>query len=372
MTRRRSALASSVAILALSAVSARAEAPRDHKLGFVMTSMYTAIYQTPYMEECPGGLTMSNDELWWRSLDRKERDRITKGGDEEPISEVRRSVAAVRGPGGKDVCWNPTSVKDPPMTVVEGKTSFGMNLDGNTDGKATPNTCAHGNFTGTDGTAGVDNQVYRLLGCTFGWRSSGYMENNASTERRDSSHGILLIEVTNVDDAMNDDDVTVGYYRNLDALPKDSKGQILPNGSYRADSSGRYSATTKGRIVNGVLTADPVDAHLPFLGTGVERYMFIKGLRLQLDVTSGGEREKKGMIAGYHDLENWWGYMQRIGSGYAVTMQASCPALREATEKYADGYPDPKTGKCTALSSAYNLTMVPAFVIHPPQQSASR
>jgi hypothetical protein len=256
------------------------------------------------------------------------------------------------------------------MTVVEGKTSYGMNLDGDVDGKATANTCAHGNFTGNTGEAGVDNQVYRILGCTFGWRSSGYMENNAASERRDSSHGILLIEATNVDDTMNDADVTVGFYRNLDSLPKDSKGQILPNGSYRADTSGRYAATTRGRIVNGVLTTDAVDAHLPFFGTGVERHMFIKGMRLQLNV--GGEAVKKGMIAGYHDLENWWGYMQRIGSGYAVTMQASCPALREATEKYADGYPDPKTGKCTALSSAYNLTMVPAFVIHPPRQSASR
>ncbi len=68
-----------------------------------------------------------------------------------------------------------------------------------------------------------------------------------------------MIEVTNVDDAMSGADVTVGFYRNLDSLPKDSKGQILPNGSYRADTSGRYFATAKGRIVNGVLTTNTME-----------------------------------------------------------------------------------------------------------------
>jgi hypothetical protein len=34
-------------------------------------------------------------------------------------------------------------------------------------------------------------------------------------------------------------------------------------------------------------------------------------------------------------------------------------------KKLADGYRDPKTGQCTALSTAYQIEAVPAFLIHP-------
>jgi hypothetical protein len=35
----------------------------------------------------------------------------------------------------------------------------------------------------------------------------------------------------------------------------------------------------------------------------------------------------------------------------------------------ADGYPDPQTGKCTALSAAFNIRVVPAFIEHGAEPS---
>jgi predicted lipoprotein with Yx(FWY)xxD motif len=67
------------------------------------------------------------------------------------------------------------------------------------------------------------------------------------------------------------------------------------------------------------------------------------------------------LIGGYHDLENWWSYVRRMG--YLVeTAQFSCPALYSAARELADGYPDPGTGDCTALSAAYSVEAVRAFV----------
>jgi len=37
-----------------------------------------------------------------------------------------------------------------------------------------------------------------------------------------------------------------------------------------------------------------------------------------------------------------------------------------ALKRNADGYPDPKTGRNTAISSAYRFTARPAFVVDPP------
>jgi hypothetical protein len=33
--------------------------------------------------------------------------------------------------------------------------------------------------------------------------------------------------------------------------------------------------------------------------------------------------------------------------------------------KLADGYPDPKTGECTMISSAFDITAYAAFIVHP-------
>jgi hypothetical protein len=47
-----------------------------------------------------------------------------------------------------------------------------------------------------------------------------------------------------------------------------------------------------------------------------------------------------------------------------TTGQFSCPAFYEAGKRLADGYPDPNTGECTALSAAFHIEGLPAFVIH--------
>ena len=51
--------------------------------------------------------------------------------------------------------------------------------------------------------------------------------------------------------------------------------------------------------------------------------------------------------------------------------QFSCPALYEAMNRLADGYKDPATGKCTALSSAFNIRVVRTFIM-PPEEPPLR
>ena len=50
----------------------------------------------------------------------------------------------------------------------------------------------------------------------------------------------------------------------------------------------------------------------------------------------------------------------------------SCPAFFEAARELADGYPDPETGECTHLSSAFEVNAYSAFVIHPEQDNETR
>ena len=68
------------------------------------------------------------------------------------------------------------------------------------------------------------------------------------------------------------------------------------------------------------------------------------------------------MVAGYYDLDNFWSYMARIGELFTVA-HFSCPAIYEAAHQLADGYPDPQTGQCTAMSASFDVTAVSGFII---------
>jgi hypothetical protein len=333
-------------------------------LGFAVVGWRTSVYETPYMDECPDGLAQGNDELWWKGVPPEERAILTRDGTIEPVTGTRRAMSVLRGPKGEDVCWNPTSVKDPPLRVVEGDTSYGVDLDGDATGQGTPMSCPHVNFKSPDGKPGVDNQMYRILGCTYGWRRHGYIEDNANGERRDTSHGIVLIEVSGVDDPVNDDQVEVAFYKKADgdSLPKDHRADVLPHATYRADPTPRYGGKAKGRIVAGVLETDPIDVTLPFYGNLTHLPLVMKGMRMQLPVDKR-ERFIEGQIAGYQDLDNFWDYIQRY-EYLLVTGQFSCPGIYVAMKELADGYPDPKTGECTALSAAFTIRTVPAFIAH--------
>jgi hypothetical protein len=357
-----------LAFMTVTARVATADPAVNGEIGFVVTSWYTALHETADgKEECPDGLAQGTQEIYIAGLLAGERERLsqaTNGGAIDlddpmvPVSALRQK-ALERGPGGKDVCWNPDSVQDPPMHIVRGGKSYGLNLDGTPDGRPTANSCGHQKFTDLDGQPGVDNQWYRLIGCAYGWRSSGYMETNANGELKDSGHAIL-IGLENAGDLRDAPNVRVTFYRARDLLPKDSTGGILPYSSYRAFEDYKFEAT--GRIVNGELTTDPIDIRIPFYANLTHAEYYLKAMRLKLDLQPNGSAAK-GLVAGYYDFDSLWNYISKLGYE-TVAGRFDCPALYQAAHQLADGYPDPKTGKCTALSSAFRIEAIPAFIIH--------
>jgi len=334
----------------------------------VIRDWFTAVYETKFMDECPLGLNISGDEYWWRSLpSQEERARLTENGLIHTLN--RWGLSLGRGPGNENVCLNPYSIKDPQFLTVEGKTSFGANLDGDTTGKATAKTCAHDNFTGVWGEPGVDNQMYRLLGCIYGFRADGIFEINANEMRGTSGLGITLIEVTDVDDARNDDDVTLTIYRSVDQFALDPTGQPLPFTTYRIDVSPdglqRYGHKLKGRIKDGRITSDQGDARFPFYGNYNFMHPIIKDASVDLEVSEDGKKIT-GFINGYYDVEQFVYHATGVGAVIS-TAGYSCPGLAEYAWKLADGHPD-ENGKCTTLSSSFRVTGYAAFVKKPNQQ----
>ncbi|NKB43731.1 MAG: hypothetical protein GKS03_05570 [Alphaproteobacteria bacterium] len=345
------------------------DAPPNRTLGFVVKDWMPAVYESKFIDECPAGLNISNDEIWWRGLTKEERSEKTLDGLITTLD--RWFVAKNRGPNGEDVCINPEVIDDdPPLLTVEGATSFGVNLDGNVDGSATLKSCKHENFTSPAGVPGIDNQLYRLIGCIYGFRDQGVIEINANEMRRTSGLAMILIEITDVDDARNDEDVTVTFYRSVDQFPLDSSGQVLPFSSYRIDykdDGPRYGDSIKGSIVDGVLQAGSGDVRLPYYGNYNYLHPVIRDMQIRLEITEDGTNAQ-GSVAGYYDLEQYLYHTGGLGP-VITTGNFSCPAFFEAAKRMADGYPDPETGECTHISSAFEVNAFAAFIVHPDQTS---
>jgi hypothetical protein len=251
----------------------------------------------------------------------------------------RYFVAIRRGPNGEDVCMNPDSVKDPPLLLVEGEKAYGMDLDGK-DGVATGKSCPHQEFTGVDGTTGVDNQLYRLLGCVYGFRSYGQFEANENENRKSNGKGMTLIEISDVDDVRNDPDVRVTIYRAVDQYTLDGSGRFLPFGSYRIDVANgkpRYSSTLRGKIVDGVLTTETGDVNLPFYGNYTYMNRLLRDMRLRLTLGADGTTAE-GMAAGYLGVDQLMFYIGGLGP-IQSSAPANCPSINVAAHEIADGIP---------------------------------
>ena len=360
----RLALLGAAALLAPHGLAGPAGAVASKTLGFVVTIRNIAKVESRFADECPEGFNPGYDEIWWQGLGKVERARLTENGLR---SRLDRYFSAIhRGPNGEDVCLNPTIVKDAPLLLAEGKESFGMNLDGTQSGEATLKSCKHTKFTGVDGTPGVDNQLYRLLGCVYGFRSFGQYEANENENRKSNGNGITLIEISGVDDIRNDSDVSVTFYRAIDQYTLDAGGRFVPFASYRIDAVNgrpRYSSTLKGRIKDGVLTTDAGDVNLPFYGNYTYMNQLLRDMRLRLEVAPD-LATAKGMTAGYYDVDQLMFYIGGLGP-IASSSISNCPSIYVAAHEIADGYPDPKSGACTALSAAFNFSAVAAFIIHP-------
>jgi hypothetical protein len=283
-----------------------------------------------------------------------------------------REVSRPRGPSGEDdQCTNPTAFEDPPMRTGKGRTAYGMNLDEGAEAES----CPHENYTGVDGTRGVDNQLYRVLGCINAYRPESHFQGNVVRDfvvsARQDGQVTTLLEITGIDDPRNDSDVTVGLYSSSNPTHYDAERKGVPYTSLTVNKNPRWHNLLRGKIVDGVVITEPGDIRLDhYQGEGLKDHtdMYIRGARLRLTLKPDGGME--GTMAGYSDLEA--AYRMEFAMGPSVLPKSwgwTCPSAYAAMKKLADGYRDQKTGQCTALSTAYRIEAVPAFVIHPTDEA---
>lgn len=319
-------------------------------IGLAVTDTKIGIYETADgKEECPEGLQYGEVEQW------KAMDRIamqTKFGGN----------MGNRGPNGELSHMVPDKVVDPlPWREYKATKAIGINLDGTDDGHATAKTCKHEKFAGLEGGK-VDNQMQRVLGCVTGFRKTGFNTDFISKDIESQPVTRVLIEISGVNDEKNDPSVDVTIYKGLDRIVRTTSGKAwVPYMSHRIDERfPQYISKTHGRIVDGVLITDPIPmSRMPvlYVHTAGERRLRDMVLRLKL----GGD-EPTGTMSGYEPVDTFFAMLRaQPGSGPGIY---SPPSVWRALRRNADGYPDPKTKQCTAISTSYKVSTVRALIAH--------
>jgi hypothetical protein len=335
------------------AKSSPSDAPsviKDGKIGFVLTSRYWAVHESPGGKvECPTGFNDGPREQFKQLFpdDGVKRTML----DTHLMREARQ--------------WFPDTSEEPfAYKEATGKVSYGMDLDGKVGAE---------DFTGPDGVKGVDNQLFRAIGCTSQYRAPSnliYFFENKYLGQFNTNR--FMIEISDVDDLTNDDDVTVRTYRGRDDLLADATGaSYVPGGTQRVDGrwGKQFQQTFKGKIVDAVLITEGQDLTIPWSATfDTNGFHKFKGLRFQLSLTP---QRAEGVMAAYVDVAAFYHHLNTSWSTHHQSYgQLSAPSLFRALHRLADGHPDPKTGQMTSISGAVNVRFTQVFIEHPPQQTA--
>ena len=344
------ALSSALVLTTLAVAGTASAAPLDGgRIGYVMTERHWAVYGTDdAKQECPKGFNTGPREQY--------DERFPDNSDETLTEEETRLMLEGRR-------FHLTTEEEPfPFYEVEGPVSYGLNLDGKVDAN---------DFRNPAGVEGVDNELYRAVGCIAIYRPpDGTFYHFDNLFMIGNAYNRWMIELTGVDSLENDDEVTVTFYRGLDDLVTDAAGTgFVSGGTQRVDArwGKSFIQEVQGEIVDGVLMTDPVDkAKFPWSFPGIGGgYHIMRDFRLSLNVS---EKEAKGVLGGYVDVEHFSHRLNRNWTTHHHSYgQLSAPSLYRAMKRLADAHPDPETGENTAISSAVDVTLTQVYIVHPKE-----
>jgi hypothetical protein len=363
---------------------------RNGEIGFVVSSMRAALLAdgVTQAEACPEGLSLGPQEAYAK-LPAERRAALEAAF--AASAPARQAAAAGTGPkqvpariGGDDVrsgvvnadgssvCLNPGLMGPDPSfrTVDKAVRAEGMDLDGGA-GRKNPDTCPHEDLVGADGVKNIDNQNARVLSCLQGYGPGGYLTDTYEGGMR-SGLWTLVIKLSKVDNLLNDPEVDVLIASSEDPLQLAASGVAIRNLTYGAHADPAYHTRTTGRIINGVLSTDPVDMTYVYRSANSPGPSAITQMAARLKLSIAPDGTASGILGGYEDVERIAHVNFAVGGNIGIATRGSqlanytCNGIYYSMLQLADGKRDPKTGKCTAISTQWKIKAAPAFVVAPP------
>lgn len=342
------------ALLGSPALSSAQKQKQPKTIGLALTGFWYALHETPNGKtECPAGMNAETLVQFRAQFPTPEA---------QAAQFIQAQDFQARAPNGANTTYNPDLAGPEPVQprYVETSVGTGMDLDGSSSDAGSATTCGHANFTSPEGQTGIDNQMYRVIGCVGGVRSSGFHAGIIQQNIKEHVGNRTLIEISGVEDERNDTQVEVAIYKGKDPLIEDAAGKVTPFQTQRIDPAmGHAVQRAKGRIVDGVLITDPIEMDLPFFMVSARGSVQLHDMRMRLQL---GDVQAAGMIGGYSDIERWYNFFTRSIATSDFLGAISGPTVYQGLRRFADGRKDPATGQCQAISTAYTVKFTRVFV----------
>jgi hypothetical protein len=335
--------------------------------GYVVSWFHRASYSQD--GDCPEGLNPNADVMVRNILKNigktpDEVDALMVGFPNNPgIRPLIVNRGRINGQQ-VNIYQNPASEPDPMVHTVKGHFAYGFNLDGKVkaDDFVDPDT----------NEAGVDNQLYRALGCFHTERAMpperpSYPAIQWDMTRDQMPAWVIRIDgvQANADGSIKDGDATVDIHRATGPVIRNVSGEPQSDMTFNVDSDLRSQNTVKGKIHNGVFTSEKFVFNMVDDPFAVPEY-HIMDAKLRLTIQRDGT--VKGILGGYQPWMPLYVSYGLPGSTNEVNLSVDAPGIYYALKKMADAYPD-KTGQNTAISCAFVIEGIPAFVAKPQEPS---
>lgn len=224
----------------------------------------------------------------------------------------------------------------------------GFDLDGLVTDGADPRTCFKTDFTGPDGTPGVDNQLARILPVIdlVGEGALDGLVQNAVNEGR----LLMIFEVTTVGDRAE-----VRVYRGQDIPLLGTDGLILPGQTLGLHADAPDLGEAVGTIVDNTAQVGPFALRVPLIIFSQPYEVFMPNAYVQLTLPSEGA-PGRGMIGGGIPIEQLATIIQTASNFSQEYDRLFGDAVRDSADLALN-----QEGNCTEMSAAFTLQLVSAF-----------
>jgi hypothetical protein len=353
----------SVAAVALLATGLTARAAMAETRGFAVSWFYMAAESQN--DDCPDGTNPLSEVMARKWLTDMGKSPAEIEAAYKDFPNNMYGAVVMRGKiDGKpvNIYTHPTAIADPNVHTAKGHVAYGFNLDGKDgpDDFVDPQTNEHG----------VDDKLYRALGCFITARASGGARPTFPAIQWDTTRDQMpawVLEVSglehNADGSFKDGDVKLGVYRATNPIMRNAAGEPQADMTFPVDSDPRMQNVVHATMKDGTLTTDPFEFYMIQDPFAVSEYHF-KQTRIRLTLNADGTA--KGVLGGYQPwLPVYTGYALG-GPVNELNLSIDAAGIYYALKKMADAYPD-QSGQNQYISSSYWIEAVPAFVVHPKQ-----
>jgi hypothetical protein len=321
--------------------------------GYAISLIYTASYTDK--DACPRGGNGGPPEMKMRILKARgySAEQAFKIIANNDVDEKGERIE-IRDRGTMDgqavnVQNFPLSYPDPHIETAVGRYAFGFNLDGKADANSFEDPETH--------EKGVDNQMWRVLGCFTNYMVRPpvipYNESIVWDTAMDSMPAWLVSISGN--DLNADGEVTVTFDRALNVLMRNAQGAVLRGSTYTVDRDPRSHSVFKGRIKDRTVTVEPGNF---FMQGESQFYAVLRMTHTQLRFKLNEDGTLSGHMGGYQPWLDYYYYLAIRGEGDGLV---DLPGAYNAMKRMADAEPDPATGEKRSISAAYYIEAAPVF-----------